>query len=174
MSRHDAGTWVYLAAINAWRGEAPIELEVDLDDLGRVAPTGRFIAYDWRSGTVNRDPGHSWRDRLELRDWRFRILCPVLPGELTLIGDASRYASMGDRRVGQVRVRQGGGLTFEVRGSPRERVRIRGWSANALAEGRVWTPTGSGDLALERDAVSGVFEFELQVGERGWAQVEVG
>jgi hypothetical protein len=81
---------------------------------------------------------------------------------------------MGDRRVGRVRTRQGGGLTFEVRGSARERVRIRGWSANALGRARVWTPAGSGDLALERNAASGVFELELEVGERGWAQVEVG
>jgi len=174
VSRHDAGTWVYLVAIHAWRGEEPIELVVDLEDLGGVAPTGRFIAYDWRSGRVDRDPGRTWRDRLERRDWRLRILCPVLPGELTLIGDASRYASMGDRRVGQLRPRQGGGLAFEVRGSARERVRIRGWSATPLGGGRVWTPTGSGDVALERDASSGVFELEVEMGERGWAQIEVG
>jgi hypothetical protein len=81
---------------------------------------------------------------------------------------------MGDRRVGQVRLRQGRGLAFEVRGSARERVRIRGWSATPLGGGRVWTPTGSGDVALERDASSGVFELEVEMGERGWAQVEVG
>ena len=107
------------------------------------------------------------------KDICLRILCPLLPGDLTLIGDASRYACMGDRRLGRVRVRQGGGLAFEVRGGARERVRIRGWSANPLGGGRVWTPTGSGDLALERDAASGVFELELELGERGWAQVQI-
>ena len=173
VSRHDAGTWVYVVAINAWRGEAPIELDVDLHDLGRVAPPGRFIAYDWRSGRVDADPGRSWRDRLEPHDWRLRILCPVVPGDLTLIGDASRYASMGDRRVGQVRVPDGGGLAFEVRGGVGERVGIRGWSASPLADARVWTPAGSAAVALERDGASGVFELEFELGERGWADVEV-
>jgi hypothetical protein len=59
-----------------------------------------------------------------------------------------------------------------MRGRARERVRIRGWSAGAPGEGRVWTPTGSGDLAIERDADSRVFELEL--GDHGWARLEVG
>jgi hypothetical protein len=132
-SVHPAGRWQYVAGFHAWRGDAPIRYRLELADLAELRPPGPVVAYDWRSGDFERlEPDGGLDVELEPGGWDLRVLCPVLPGELTVFGDVERYATAGDRRLRGIRA-VAGGVELDVLGAPGERVTLAGWSRDALA-----------------------------------------
>jgi hypothetical protein len=172
-TRHAAGTWVYLALLNAWREARAIEFAFDLDELGEWAPKEPFVLYDWRSGGVDASPSRRTLEHLEAEDWSLRVLCPLLPGDCTLIGDPSLYACIGDRRIQRLEARPGGGLRCEVVGAPGEEVALRGYSAGPLRGVRAREGGGKRTARVERDPRSGIFDVALALDERGRAQIEL-
>src|SRR5690606_12326939 len=98
-SVHPAGRWIHLVSLHAWREEAPLAFRVALADLGPLAPEAPVLAWDWRRGRGEpMAPDGGFELALAPRDWDHRVLCPLLPGELAVVGDATRYATAGDRR----------------------------------------------------------------------------
>ncbi len=172
-SRHPAGRWVYVAAFNAWRGRERIASEIALAELGEGAPDGPVVAFDWRTGAFERlEAGDALRFSLDYAQWSLRVLCPLLPGEVALAGDVSRYASMGDRRVRAARVRDGA-LELDALGRPGERVELRGWSARPLTAGERWSPR-EGAAALEiSGSADGAWGAAVPIGPAGWCRVRV-
>jgi hypothetical protein len=180
-SEHPAGRWIYLAALNACLRDQTLGFRVHLDELADAAPTGPVVAYDWRSGAFEHlEPGAAFELELAPGDWTLRVLCPLLPGGFALFGDVSKYACVGDRRVGAVRTQgdpargEPAGLAFDVWGMPGERIEIEGWSEHLPAQVRVWTRSGEppGEPAgFARDSASGRLRVTLELGPRGWAAV---
>jgi hypothetical protein len=131
-SQHAVGRWTYVVALNVFLGGQPITGSVTVSDLGASAPTGRVAAYDYRRGTVDfLDGGGRYSLHLEPRALDYKILCPLLPGEIAVFGDVTRYAAASDRRL-RVHEAIGNGVTFEVLGGDGEDVRIDGWSSGGL------------------------------------------
>jgi hypothetical protein len=173
-SDHPAGRWTYLLAVHASRSEAPLGFEVAPSELGDAAPRGDCVAYDWASGRCERvAAGEALRFSLAPRAWSLRVLCPLLPGELALVGDPTKYACAGDRRIRRVRA-EDGGVAFEVLGAPDERVRIRGFAGRAppKAWARHAEVSPAEALALE-PAPAGGFDLRVPVGARGVALVRI-
>ena len=139
-TQHAAGRWAYVVAANVFRGEEPITGRVNLADVGVDGPV---VAWDWRRRTAELiEPGGGWDLSLDPLEWDYRVLAPVLPGDVAVFGDVDLFVPAGDMRIGEVR---GGAVTVLGAG---ETVTITGWSA---ADG-VWT----------RD---------VEVPSRGWARV---
>jgi hypothetical protein len=173
-SDHPAGRWSYAACFHAWRGEAPLPLALPLRDLGAAAPRAPLVAWDWRAGSAQRlEPGASLEAQLAPADWRLYVLCPLLPGGLALVGDASRYATAGDRRLRGVRA-LGGAVECEVLGTPGEPVELTLWreGAGGLAA-ELWTPAGGAAAGQARAQGGGVFRLPLEVGRGGFTRVRV-
>jgi len=148
-SDHPAGRWCYVAVFNAYRGKEPIDYRVAVDTLGESAPRGPVIAFDWRQRTCTQlAAGGAWSGSLSWQDWEYRVLCPVLDGEVAVIGDVSKYATAGDRRIAAIRVTDGA-LQFDVLGVPGTAVEIWGWSAHPIRG------------VSDRDSSSGVWRLRL-------------
>jgi len=131
-SEHPAGRWWYVAVFNACRTKQTIDYRIALGDLGPSAPRAAVIAFDWRRRTCDRlEPGGGWDGSLPWQDWEYRVLCPLLPGELTVFGDVSKYACVGDRRIAAIRAIEGE-VRFDVFGVPGTVAEIWGWSAHPL------------------------------------------
>jgi len=168
-SAHPAGRWHYLVSMNAWRGGGSLRFRLVLADLGALAPAAPVLAWDWRRGcgeVVAPDGGFE----LELAplDWDYRVLCPLLPRGLAVLGDPSRYATAGDRRLARVRPTPSG-VAFDVLGADGERVRIAGW-----AERRPRAATEAGrPLALDWDGAASQWSVELAIGAPGALAIEV-
>jgi hypothetical protein len=173
-TRHPAGLWHYLVGIHVWRGEEPIAYRFDLEDLGPLRGEGPMLAYDFRRARARRVEASgkepAWEVELEPHAWDYRILCPILPGEITIVGDVSRYVSAGDARLRDVRATEGG-LVFEALGSPGECFEITGWSARPPRAARVLDPTGGRPLQVHDEG--GLFRIPLALGDRGWLRVQV-
>ena len=90
-----------------------------------------------------------WGGSLAWQDWDYRVLCPLLPGDVAVIGDVSKYATAGDRRVAAIRTTDGE-VKFDVLGVPGTVAEIWGWSAHPLRG------------VSERD-VAGVWRLRLQL-----------
>jgi hypothetical protein len=101
---------------------------------------------------------------LEPRAWDYRVLCPVLPGEVALFGDVSKFVTVGDRRLRGVRVADGL-LELEVLGAPGEAVALSGWAA---APPRPL----EGAESLDRDA-DGRWTLRVRVGPGGSTPVRL-
>lgn len=167
-SEHPAGRWIYLASFNACRARRALRFEVALADLGALQPRAPVIALDWRSGAWERlEPDARLALALEPDAWDYRVLCPLLPGEIAVFGDTGLYATAGDRRLRGVRVASDL-VAFDVCGAPGERVTIDGWSAREPA--RVET---SGAQAWSRDAASGRWRLAVEIPDRGWVAARV-
>ncbi len=173
LSRHPAGTWVYVVVMNAshrTKQASPLEVEVRLAELGAVRPQGPVIALDWRSGDFARlEPDGGWREALAYQDFSYRVLCPLLPGEATVFGDVSKFATVGDRRVARIRAVDGG-LAFEVLGVPGAGVRVQGYAARRPAGAQWWSPAGAGALAPDW-AADGRWRLEVPLDATGVAHV---
>jgi hypothetical protein len=176
-SEHPAGRSVYLVTMNAsrlWKERAEaLRFRVELAELGAARPAGPVVLYDWRRRgfeIVAADGGFD--EALRYQEFGYRVLCPLLAGEIALFGDVSRYATLGDRRVGAVRV-EGGELRLDVLGAPGEEVTLEGWAARAPR--RAWRSTSRGSEALELDyePASGRFRLHLAVGPHGAAGVAI-
>jgi hypothetical protein len=173
-TRHPAGLWHYVVGIHVWRGEEPITYRFDLDDLGPLRPRGPVLAYDFRRAqaepleTAGAQP--AWEVELEPLAWDYRILCPILPGDIAVVGDTARYAAAGDARLRDVRPSRTG-VAFEALGAPGERFEITGWSARPPRAARAQDPTGAQSLEVRYH--DGLFHLALTLGDRGWLRVEV-
>lgn len=179
-SLHPAGRWIYLAALHAHRGGAPLRFELALAELGEVAPREPVLAWSWRSGACERvDPGGSLAYELAPGDWDYRVLCPLLPGGIAVLGDPARYATAGDARLRAVRSTPEG-VAFDVLGAPGEAVEIAGWSERPVrlarlraGEPHALLPPADGSAAFERDGGSGRWSLRAAVPARGWLRVEL-
>jgi hypothetical protein len=170
-SRHPAGRWHYLVALHAWRGERPLRDRIALSDLGALRPEAPVIAYDWRGGGAMRlEPDAGIDLELAPLAWDYRVLCPVLPGEIAVFGDPTRYATAGDQRIAGIHARDDG-VGFDVLGVADEVVPLAGWSARRPAEVRLWTPDGARAIACSWDPPSGRWDSQVPLGRRGWARV---
>jgi len=172
-SEHPAGRWHYVASLNAWRGQGPLRFRVALADLGAQAPAAPVVAFDWRSGRAARiDPGGGFDLELAPLDWDYRVLCPLLAGEIAVLGDPTRYATAGDRRIAGIRS-TGSGAELDVAGAPGERVRVAGWAARRPARAAGWEPRGALSPDLSWDGAAHRFELALELGPSGWARLRI-
>ncbi len=171
---HAAGRWTYLVSLNAYRGQETLEFSLPLADLGPLAPPHPVVAWEWRRQRAQRvAPDHAFSLSLAPLDWDYRVLCPLLPGELAVLGDPDRYATAGDRRLGGVWPTPEG-VALDVLGAPGERVRIVGWAARAPASASCWeVGKGHHSAALGWDADESLWTCEVTVGESGWLRLQV-
>jgi hypothetical protein len=157
---HPAGRWAYVVALNVSRAEERLDEQVELTTLGESAPATPVVCWDWRTGVATRlDPSGGWRLALEPLDWDLRVLAPVLPGGLAVIGDPTRYATAGDARLASVET-TGDGVRFTVLGAG-ELVTIVGWADHQ--------PRVADGVALEWDAP--IWRVRVRVPDRGQISV---
>jgi hypothetical protein len=173
-SDHPAGRWSYLLAIHASRTREPLEFEIALAELGEAAPRGEALAYDWRSGRGERvPPGAALGFSLAPHEFSLRVLCPLLPGGVALVGDPTKYACAGDRRIRRVRG-EDGAVAFDALGAPGERVRIRGFSQRPLRGAFARDAEGAPEQALPVESSDGGrFDLALRIGHRGATSVRI-
>ena len=173
-SDHPAGRWTYVLAVHASRSRDTLDFEIPLGELGAAAPRGPALAYDWASGRGERvAPEGALTFSLAPRAFSLRVLCPLLPGGIALVGDPTKYACAGDRRIRQVRAADGG-VRFEALGAPGERVRVRGFAERrpraVLARAFAGAPAEPLPLQWGPD---GRFDFEAPIGASGATAVHV-
>jgi hypothetical protein len=162
-SAHPAGRWHYLVSIHAWREARPLRFRLALADLGALAPAAPVVAWDWRRGRGEViAPDGGFELALAPLAWDYRVLCPLLPGELAVVGDPERYATAGDRRLSGVRATPDG-VACDVHGAPGERVRIAGWAARRPRAARA----DGAPLALDWDAGASTWSVALAIGASG-------
>jgi hypothetical protein len=172
-SEHPAGRWTYLVSLHASNEKQGMAFRVALAELGDDAPAGPVLAYDWRTGAMRRmAPRDAFDLALDPLDWDFRVLAPILAGEIALLGDAGLYATAGDKRIAGVRS-TAGGIAFDVLGAPGEPVRITGWAARRPDRAELALVGERRALAVEWNAATGRFDLELAVPACGFAGVEV-
>jgi hypothetical protein len=174
-SDHPAGRWTYLLAVHASRSEGMLQFEIPLAELGNAAPRGPVIAYDWASGRGERvaaDGALSFS--LAPRAFSLRVLCPLLPGGMALVGDPTRYACAGDRRIHRVRSAPGGIVAFDALGVPGEEVLVRGFAEQAPGSALAFVSEGSaGERLRIEPGEGGRFDLRVPIGDRGVTQVQV-
>ena len=184
-SVHPAGRWVYVASFNASRSKEPLRCRIELADLGAAQPTGPVLAHDWRRRTWRRlERNGGWDMELPFQDWDFRVLCPLLPGDIAVFGDVSKYATVGDRRMAHI-TSAGDGVCFDVLGAPDTLVEVRGHSAKrpasitAAIPGATRTlsetnaPPSGADEGWAWEAASGAWLVRVRVGRVGHTHVHV-
>ena len=169
-TQHAAGRWGYAVTCNVGFDRDVRRTRVARADLGADDPdTARVAMFDWRTGSVRCSAADgAYEVALDSAGWDYRVLAPVLAGGIAVIGDPALYACAGDARLADVAV-DSGGVVVTVLGA-NERVRITGWSEHPVLASS-WSPAqGSRDLACARDAASGKWDVELEVGPAGWAK----
>jgi hypothetical protein len=182
-SRHPAGMWIYVAAFNAFSGRATLTSRISLSDLGPLQPARPVLAYDWRARTWQRlEPAEGWEVQLGFQDWNFQVLCPLLPGDVTVFGDVQRYATAGSRRLHEV-TSEPGLLGFTVEGAQGESVTITGWSAGKPRRVSVWSggswhelPEGAEEKTESSTwswEESGRWHVQLRIPAATWVRVQV-
>lgn len=172
-SSHPAGRWLYLASFNAWREARPLAFRLDLADLEELRPEGPSLALDWRTGACERlDSAGGFDLELAPSDWDLRVVCPVLPGEIAVFGDVTKYATAGDRRLHAVRA-VADGVRFEVRGAPGEAVRVEGWSGRPLERVEAWAAQGTPRPDFRRDPETGRWAVHVRLGAGGRVGLEI-
>ncbi len=182
-SAHPAGRWTYVTTFNASRIKEPLRCRVELADLGALQPVGPVLAYDWRRRTWSRlERGGGWDLELSFQDWDYRVLCPLLPGDIAVFGDVAKYATVGDRRIAHI-TSSGDRVCFDVLGAPDTPVDVRGHSARrpatvtAALPGKTRTLSAvNAELSGEDegwawDAASGAWVVRVRIGLVGHTQV---
>ena len=93
-TQHAAGTWGYVVTCNVGADNQPHATRVGLASLGEDLPaTDSVVLYDWRTGRVEILPADgAYEVALEPAGWDYRIVAPVLPGDIAVIGDPALYA----------------------------------------------------------------------------------
>jgi hypothetical protein len=172
-SDHAAGRWAYVVTANVGMEPRPNTTRVALAELDEDRPDADLIAvYDWRTGQVEVLPRAGGYDvALDPAGWDYRVLAPVLSNGIAVVGDASVYATVGDGRVAEVTL-EGDEVDVTVLGA-NERVRVVGWSVGPI-RARAWSPAGRTELAVTHDAVSGRWEFAVDVPSPGWTRLHLG
>ncbi|HME72859.1 MAG TPA: hypothetical protein VKM54_23765 [Myxococcota bacterium] len=183
-SLHPAGRWRYVVSLNAGRAKEPMDFRVELADLGMARPEGAVILYDWRRRAWTRlDADGGWDVQLQFQDFDYRVVCPLLPGGITLFGDVSKWATVGDQRIAQIEA-VAGELCFDLLGAPLERVEVRGWSARAPGGATAWCPGGrrvlpirsgepAGEEGIAHDRETGFFVLAARLGREGRSRIRV-
>ena len=160
-----------MVAANVGNDKQPLTATVALAAVGEDRPATDLIAvYDWRRRSVVVLPAAGAYDiALESAEWDYRVLAPVLPGDIAVIGDPALYACAGDSRVADVVVEpDGAGVTVTLLGA-NERVHVVGWSRQPIAA-RAWAPsTGASEISTTHDAATGMWALALDIGAVGWA-----
>ncbi len=180
-SRHPAGRWTYLVAMNASRSRQELRFRVDLADLGEWRPEGPVVAYDWRQRSWRRLEADGGLDlSLHFQDWSYTVLCPLLAGDLAVFGDVEKYATVADRRVARIQDLEDG-VRFDLLGAPGERVEVHGIAPAAPAGAAVWSASGErslprlsepgADEGLHWSAADGRWRLAARVGPEGRAHV---
>lgn len=182
ISEHPAGRFVYVAAMNAWRGATQLTDRVAFSELGDARPTTPFVVYDWRSGSFERgDPDGALAFELAPSGWDLRVLCPWLPAGIAVFGDTKLYATAGDRRLAGLRPTENG-LRLDVLGARGEAVCIEGCSERPLVRVSAWSPADgerplpraseqAGAAGFSQDAASGRFEIRVEIPASGWLRL---
>jgi hypothetical protein len=172
-TEHAAGRWGYVLACNVGMEQQPVRGSISLADLGEDRPASdAVVAFDWRTGGVEVGPADlTFEVALDPTGWDYRVVAPVLPGGIAVVGDPALYATAGDARIADVVV-DDRGVTVTVLGAD-EQVRVAGWSESPVAA-RAWSPSeGSSDVAITRDAATGAWEVRLDVPEVGWLKLQL-
>jgi hypothetical protein len=172
-TQHAAGRWGYAVTANVGMDQQPNTARVALSDLGEDVPaTERVALYDWRAGTLEVLPRDGVYDvALDPAGWDYRVIAPVLPSDVAVVGDPAVYATAGDSRIAGV-VIDGDAVIVTVLGA-NERVRVVGWSASPVSA-RVWAPsTGSLPVVVRRDAETGPWEVTVEVPAPGWTRLHL-
>ncbi|HUI25643.1 MAG TPA: hypothetical protein VL403_06115 [Candidatus Kryptonia bacterium] len=180
-SRHPAGRWSYVASFNACRAKAPLAFRIALADLGALRPDGPALLYNWRERTWTRlDRDGGWDCVLEFQDWDYRVVCPLLPGDVTVFGDVGKYATVGDRRVAHITA-SARGVKFDVLGAPGTSVEVRGYSAASPSSITAWQPgrpsaipndEGSGER-WSWGRITGEWIVRVDLGTLSWKHVAI-
>jgi Raffinose synthase or seed imbibition protein Sip1 len=172
-TQHAAGRWGYVVTCNVGFDKEVRGTRVARADLGADDPdTARVAMLDWRTGSVQvLAADGAYEVELESAGWDYRVLAPVLAGGIAVIGDPAVYACAGDTRVAEVAV-DAGAIAVTMLGA-NERVHVVGWSEHPVSAS-AWAPMqGSRDLACARDAASGKWDVELDIGPAGWAKLYI-
>ena len=169
-SDHPAGRWSYVLTLNVYRGDEPLDADVDARSLGDAAPAGDVVVWRWRERAGRAAPA-TWTVTLEPLGWDYRVLAPVLDSGLAVVGDPDVFATAADRRVGAISATTDG-ARFTVLGAG-ERVPVVGWSRHGTPVARRWTTAGHEDVAVAA-LPDGFWRIDVDVPAVGWADVEVG
>jgi hypothetical protein len=170
-TQHSAGRWGYVVAANVGNDKQPLTTSVSLAGVGEDRPaTDPIAVYDWRRRGVSVLPAPGAYDvALETAEWDYRVLAPVLPGDIAVIGDPALYACAGDSRVADVVVEPDGSIVTVTLLGANERVHLVGWSRQPISA-RAWAPsTGASEITTTHDAATGMWELAVDVGPVGWA-----
>jgi hypothetical protein len=172
-TRHSAGRWGYVVACNVGAAQQPCGGSISLTSVGDDLPeTARVAVYDWRRRRIDvlaAEGGYAVA--LEPAGWDYRVLAPVLPSGIAVIGDPELYACTGDARVADVAA-DGDGVVVSVLGA-NERVRIVGWSQDPISA-RAWSPAaGASEVASNYDATGRLWDAAIDVGAAGWAKLHI-
>ncbi len=112
------------------------------------------------------------------------MLCPLLPGDVAVFGDVTKYATVGDRRIAHI-TSAGDSVCFDVLGAPGTTVDVRGCSASrpaavtAALAGETRTlnalsaELSGGDEGWAWDAASGGWIVRVRIGLVGHIQVRI-
>ncbi|MCB0978351.1 MAG: hypothetical protein KDB02_12920 [Acidimicrobiales bacterium] len=142
----------YLFVAHCAASDERIVAEVPLDSLDDSTPTGEVIAWDWRAGTATRLAADaSIHVDLGREEWTYHVLAPILSDGIAVIGDVTRFATVG-RPLIEV-VEDADSLRVEVE-SPGETITITGWSERSIS---------SPGAEIRRDDTSGIWAVTLQV-----------
>jgi hypothetical protein len=144
-----------------------------LKSLGEDAPESRSIVlFDWRLGRIEvLGADDAYDVSLDAAGWDYRVVAPVLPGDIAVIGDPALYACAGDARLADV-VSDGDEVVVTVLGLDEE-VRLVGWSRHPISV-RVWSPSaGVSEVVAIRDDATGKWEVGLDVGRSAWIDVRL-
>ena len=170
-SQHTAGRWGYVFTGNVGNDKQPATTRVALAGLGDDRPgTATIAVFDWRLGRVDvLEADGEYAVALESAEWDYRVLAPVLPGGIAVLGDPALYACAGDTRVADVVV-EGETVVVTVLGAG-EQVRIAGWSQHPI-RAHAWSPAaGRSEVEVTHDAVTGMWEVALDIGTTGWSRL---
>jgi hypothetical protein len=169
-TQHEIGRFGYVLTCNAMAKPQNARTRVALADLGEDAPaSGPVVVYDWRHRSVTVADGFDVE--LAPLEWDYRVVVPVVREEIALIGDPNLYASAGDARVARVTASEPG-ITATVLGA-NEQITIVGWSARPVSA-TTWSPAhGTSAAPVTRDAASGRWEVEVNIGPAGWVHLHI-
>jgi hypothetical protein len=176
-SDHPAGRWVYVASFHACQSKDPLEFRVALSDLGPSRPRTPVMVFDWRRGDFQRlDLDSGWDCRLDFQDWDYRVLCPVLPGDVTVFGDVAAPTA-GDHRFRHRATTQ---RKLQRSDQPDAMVEVHGFSPAAPTSVSAWVPGSTRAVARDSDAIeawswdsTGRWIVRVRVGTNGHTRVRL-
>lgn len=179
-SDHPAGRWTYVASFHASQMKEPLAFRVRMAELGVASPQTSVIAFDWRRGDFARlEAGGGWDCQLEFQDWDYRVLCPLLPGAVTVFGDVGKYATVGDHRVAGITC-DGNWLQLTVLDKPGVVVEVQGYAEREPRGVLAWVPDATRQIAKgAADGESwswepaGRWTARVRVGDNGHTQLRL-